>query len=178
MHQRDSLVALNLTIDLYLSSGAFDTPNLFWFPMAGLWCKYKEAVQSVDDVLCFSPPGELLVEWAPHLFFSLQTNASPCSRHFPAFPLLFSSNSLQLTFENTPHSLSCPHVPSSVFYEDSPHPPLCLSHLFARLIFSPSTHWVEPPDSTAFSLFCQIAKLAIVFNHSHTVKSHEVIRNV
>lgn len=72
-------------------------------------------------------------------------------------PLPYSSTSCDSTFNNSlPHSL--PVL-------------ICLSLCYPD--------WEEPRFNSALyiSLFCQIAKLAIVFNHSHSAKSHEVIKN-
>lgn len=88
----------------------------------------------------------------------LLPSSSPYLHLTPLFLLFVLKCFLSCIFQRTPRSLTV----TLIF----------LPHLFPD--------WEEPRgfnSSLNISLFCQIAKLAIVFNHSHNAKSHEVIKN-
>lgn len=74
----------------------------------------------------------------------------------------------------------CPHMALCFAFFFLLFPPLAVTLIRSPLpLFFFSLCWVGGAliQMALSPLFCQIAKLATVFNHSHSAKSHEVIKN-
>lgn len=186
---------LGFGLNLHLSCNKWHVKWSCTFPHAWMG-KTEEPVQSSSlppwIMMCFA-----LLQPLETLGWVSTSPLQPC--HPPPFPSTHSHTqtealhfSLSLYCRSSPRPLlPCSPPYSSASCDSAPSLSLSLwSSSYAFVFTFPVTvtviglpHFFLPSgrstDSTALStfLFCQIAKLATVFNHLHPAKSHEVIKN-